>query len=175
MNNPNLEVIYTGADGTKYYHFPNLADIPMKRFHSAQVEEKYLTFGFTKAYGDKIIALGKSLAFDGSRSDKQKIQDMYQVFLNMEQRLGYISSEEHYLRLAAIYYLIDDEPEGEVVEAFTMKKIKLWSEDPAAKDFFIQRVFQAIAGSANIALEQIKSYLEIAEARQQTIPTLPVI
>lgn len=170
---PRLTLAYTDKNKNKWYTFTPEAVLPWRRFMTGNIADFFLKKGLPDTFLRKVISLGKDTCMDTKKSEKQRLQDNYDIWRNLEMRLGYVCGEEQYLRLAAVYYLLPDEPIDVVHEAFTQRKIELWAQDEAAKDFFLQWAFSRTMGLADISLKDIRNYLSIAKEREMNIPTLP--
>lgn len=172
-DDPRFQVVYKDKSKQEYYGITQGANYPWKRFATANIHDFFIKKGLPDTFLKKIIELGKQIALDTKRNEKKLREDVFAIFQNLEMRLGYVCGEEQYLRLAAAYFLLPDEPVAEVYESFTQRKMQLWEADQKAKDFFLQWAFERTMGLVDISLEDIQNYLRIAQEREMTIPTLP--
>lgn len=172
---PRLSEVYTDKTGNVWYQFANDAQMTYKRFMSAQIAERFMRMGLTDAFLKRIIDTGLELCFDKSRNEQQLRQDMSVIFQNIKMRHGYVASEEQYLRMAAVFFLLPDEPVDDVYESYTQRKIEIWSKDRECKDFFLHRAFVRMNNLPSISIEDMQELLTIAAEREMNIPTLPQV
>ena len=170
---PRLKEAYTDAAGNVWYEFTNDALMTYKRFMSAQLGERFLRHGFTDSFLEKLIETGVTIAHDPKRTEQQVRQDQAALWQNLHMRKGYVSSEDQYLRLASVYFILADEPLDQCYESWTQKKIALWEQDQAAKDFFLQRAITKTHDLPNISIPDMRQLLTIAQERTANIPTSP--
>lgn len=172
MIDPRLKEVFTDSTGTVWYEFHNDGLMCYKRFMSAQIAERFLRHGFTDEFLDKVIEAGIASAYDVKRPEAQVRQEQAAMWQNLKMRKGYVSGEDQYLRLAAVYFVLENEPLEECHESWTMKKIQKWEQDQAAKDFFLQRALAKTHNLPDISIEDMQVLLTIARERQANIPTL---
>lgn len=170
---PRLKEVYTDAAGRTWYEFHNDGMMDYKRFMSAQLAERFLRHGLTQSFMEKLVETGVTIAHDKKRTEQQVRQDQAALWQNLHMRLGYVSSEDQYLRLAAVYFVLPDEPLDQCHESWTQKKIVMWEQDQAAKDFFLQRAITRTHDLPDISIPDMQQLLTIAQERSANIPTLP--
>lgn len=168
-----LRYVYTDAKGNNYFEFAHDASMPYKRYVDAQVTEKMIRLGFSQAGIEEVIAVCKKLAVDGTRTAEQFRQDILTIGANLEGRLGYLTNHRAYEQFASIFYLMEDEP---VIpsDRWYLKKIDLWADDAAARDFFLCGAYKKIHGLANMSLTDMMLSFKAAELREQNLPSLPL-
>jgi hypothetical protein len=170
---PRLQEVYEDKSGRRWYEFTHDGLMCYKRFMSAQIAERFLRLGFTEEFLNRVIDLGIKIAYDTTKTETQVRQDQAAIWQNLQMRKGYISGEDQYLRLAAVYFVLADEPLTECYETWTQKKIQMWNEDQDAKDFFLQRALAKVHSLPNISIQDMQLLLTIAREREANIPTLP--
>lgn len=167
-----LQYVYTDAAGNNYFEFIHDASMPYKRYVDAQVMEKQMRLGLTANFLTELIGGMKKLSIDGKRTAEEFRIDMLTIAANLEGRLQYITSPRTYEQYASIFYLLEDEPLIPS-DRWYLKKIDLWSQDEKARDFFLLGVFRKVNGLVNTSLEDMVISFKAAEAREQSLPTLP--
>lgn len=172
---PRLKESYVDKAGTVWYEFTHDGLMCWKRFMSAQLAERFLRHGLTDTFLDKIIETGTAIAFDQARTPAQLREDMVAIFSNLKMRKGYVSSEDQYLRLASVYFMLPDEPIDECYDSWTEKKIQMWNADSEAKDFFLQKAIIKTHALPDISIADIRTLLTVAKERAANIPTLPLV
>ena len=167
-----LRYVYTDAKGNHYYEFVNDAAMPYKRYVDAQVTEKMIRLGFSQQGIEEIIAVCKKLSVDGTRTAEQLRQDLLTIGANLEGRLGYLTNKKAYEQFASVFYLLEGEP---VIpsDRWYLRKMDLWADDEAARDFFLLGAYRKIHGLARMSLSDMMLSFKAAELREQSIPTLP--
>ncbi len=165
-----LELAFTDKNGNNIYAFKNVAEIPFKRFMSAKVQEHFITMGIDKSILEKIVSAGIRYSQQTITDIEEFKSEINLLFQNIKLRIGYVCSEDLYLRLAACYYVI----EGEPLEAFDNnwfeKKRIMCEEDPALKGFFLQTAFRLTTDLPNISENIMQTSLQYAMEREKQIP-----
>lgn len=171
----NLSPVYKDKNGNVFCQFKNAPEMTYKRFFSATIHDRFIRMGFTDSYLTKIIDLIINLSFDKTKTEQELREAFGTIGLSLRQRHGYVTSEDPFLRLACVYFVLPDEPLDECNDSWTDKKIALWNSDPDAKDFFLQKAFESTMKQPGISIPDMKHYFEIAEQRESNIPTLPKV
>lgn len=169
---PRLQYVYTDKLGHNYFEFTNDASMPFKRYTDAQVTEKLARLGFSKSGLEEIIAVCEAQALDATRTAEQLRADIFTIGANLKSRLGFLTNKRTYEQYASVFYLIDDEP-LEPSDRWYLKKIDLWSQDEAARDFFLLGSFRKLTGFVTASVQDMMLSLKAMELREEKIPTLP--
>lgn len=165
-----LELAYTDKNGNNIYAFKNVAEIPYKRFVSAKVQEHFISMGIDKVILDKIVNAGIRYSQQTVTDIEEFKSEINLLFQNIKLRIGYVCSEDIYLRLASCYYVIDGEPLEEFNNNWYEKKLIMCQEDPALKGFFLQTAFRLTTDLPDISETTIASSLAYAQQREMQIP-----
>lgn len=168
-----LKEAYTDLNGNKYFEFIDDGLMTYKRFISAQITERFIRLGLTPEFLKLAIEQGLNICYDKAKTEQKKMEDFSAIFLALKARAGYVSTEDQYLRLACVYFLLPGEPVDHLNEMWTLKKIAMMDENPDAKDFFLQSAFTKIYSLLDFSIADMHEYLQMANLRQQTAPILP--
>lgn len=165
-----LEPAYTDKNGNNIYAFKNVAEIPYKRFVSAKVQEHFISMGLDKVVLDKIVSAGIKLSQQTVTDIEEFKSEINLLFQNIKLRIGYVCSEDIYLRLASCYYVLLDEPLTHFDNNWYEKKLIMCEQDPDLKGFFLQTAFKLTTDLQDISETTIATYLQYAAERERQIP-----
>jgi hypothetical protein len=82
------------------------------------------------------------------------------ISVELYRRFAALAEEETLLRLAAIYVVMNDEPEDRYLQSWFDKKREAWNDDAEAKDFFLTLAANVTGFYTNTSPESILKYLE---------------
>lgn len=167
-----LRYVYTDKSGNNYFEFIHDASMPYKRYVDAQVTEKMIRLGFSKAGIEEIITVSKTMSTDPKLTIEKAREALMVIGANLEGRLGYLTDHKQYENFASIFYLLEDEP---VVpsERWYMKKVDIWSQDEDARTFFLLGAYSKIHALVNTSVEDMMLSFKAGELREQNLPALP--
>ena len=131
----DLEYIYT-LNNIKFYQFTSPELIPVRRMLDIQAFAAMTELKFSKETLQE--AIDKVIGF----IDKGKVVDAAALLKEIRLRTEMLVAEEALMSLAALFFPM----EGEVLnppDAVVMRqKIKMWTADPIAYAFFLQKCIQ---------------------------------
>lgn len=166
-----LQYVYTDKSGNNYFEFINDAAMPYKRFVDAQVTEKMIRLGFSQSGIEQLIKACETIAVDATKTAEQLRADIFTLGANLKGRLGYLAGHRMYEQFAAIFYVMEDEPITPS-DRWYMKKFDIWSQDEAARSFFLHGAFKKIHALTEISVKDMMHSFQMAEIREESLPTL---
>jgi len=164
------QFIYESKDGTRWFKFENILQLPAKRAISAEVATRFADMNLTKETLTVLIEEMKKAANAG------EIVTLFSLLHEIEFRLQFIGEEETLIQLAACYFLIEGEDPADFVESYRNKKIEILKNDSDARGFFLQRSFEFTTNfsqqSGTIILDFLKANQQNAEKLDQILRAL---
>ena len=167
-----LQLAYTDKNGNKFYSFKNIGEIPYKRLVSAKVQEHFISMGIDSDMLTKIAKAGIHASQQTITDIEEYKSEMNLLFQNILLRVGYVCSEDLYMRLASCYFLLEGETITEFTAAWFEKKLLMCHDDVDLKGFFLQTAFKLTTNLQDISEQTIANSLEWAKEREKQIPPL---
>jgi len=153
-DNVNLRQVYEDRLGNKWYEYVNPLQISAKRAVAAEVATRFADMNLTK---QNMLVLMEEMK---KKANAGQIVDLFKLLAEIEFRLNFVGEEETLKELACCYYLINDESEDDFTDKYREMKMKVFSEDGGARDFFIQGAFLHTINYSNMSEVDILDYLK---------------
>ncbi len=148
-----LKLVYTSNDGTNWYEYENILQIPARRGIAAEVATRMADMNLTKPKFKVIIEKMKQFGNNGD------IVSLFALLSEVEFRLDFIGEEDTIKEFATLYFLIEGE-NGEIVdEVAKRRKIEIFKQDAEAEAFFLRKGFETITEYSNTSEIDILDYL----------------
>ena len=152
--NTSMNKVYTDRFGNQWYEYTNPMQISAKRAIAAEVATRFADFNLTK---ENLLVLMEQMK---KKANEGNIVELFQLLAEIEYRLQYVGEEETLRELACCYYVINDEDETDFTDKYRDIKLKVFKEDGAARDFFIQGAFQHTIRYSSMSEVDILDYLK---------------
>lgn len=161
--NITLNLVYTAKDGTRYYEFQDLTQLPYMRSIGAEIATREAEFCISKE------DLKKALNETVKLQNENNLAKAGAVLHDLLNRLEYVAEDETLLQLASVYFV----QEGENVETydsiFQREKIRKWREDSESLAFFLRVAFQCTRNYSTILDSDTVIYLRELTEKQSVV------
>lgn len=151
--NPNVNKVFTSADGTEWYCFIDPLKISPVRGLSAEKARRFMDMKITEKTLKELI---REIKVAAGQND---IVKAFSIIEEINFRLQFITEEESVLDLVFIYYFLKDENPNMVSDYHMALKRKILSEDMNARTFFLQIGLSLMSKFSNIPDEDLSAYL----------------
>jgi hypothetical protein len=131
-----VELIYTDADGRKWWGFTNLLNIPYIRFSFTKAISDLFQTALSKADIDTWIKEQKALL---KSNDAERYEKLYALLLEKETAINSVVDPlQQQLALATVYIMEDEENIGYFSHEEATRKMAQWRQYPESIAFFLQ-------------------------------------
>lgn len=162
-----LKLVFTETDGCKWYEYQNPMQMPARRAIAAEVATRFAQMNVTKDVLTEFITNMEQKANNGN------IVELFHLLTELKFRLEYIGEEQTMLDLAACYFVIEGEDEGDFSEIWKQRKMERLKASGELKDFFVSRAFQLTTSYSELSQTDIHDYLKRnAQANQRFMAIL---
>lgn len=155
---------YTDTLGHHWYEFEEPLQMPSSRGVETEFAAEWAMLHLTP---DDLLAFIDKLKEQGSAG---KVVDMFGTLTVLEARVKAQADMKSLSELAKAYFLIDDEPLGNMTVHHNELKEDVWRKDPEARGFFLQRVFASILGFSQFSALDILTYFRDQETLRLKTP-----
>lgn len=163
---PNLKLIYTAKDGTRYYEFKEVGLIPAIRAISGERAARFAEMKMTEATLKMIV---EDLKKNCKLNNWGRV---FQVVDEMNLRLNLYTEENALLELACQYVIIEGEDVENPSPALNERKVTAWREDGAARSFFTMWAYRLIQDYSHLQPSDLVAYLEATQNVQRRLDQL---
>lgn len=134
--------------------------MPGARLRAAEVAAVEAELSITAEDGAKMIDLAIEKFEQATRSKKfSGFGEGLNILVELKRRFVALIEEKTILKLAMIYFTIDDEDPNFFLGSYQDKKRDAWDADPRCKDFFLCRGAEITGFYGNISDKDILMYL----------------
>lgn len=157
-----LKRIYKDKAGNIYYQFRDHSRImPAHRFRLAETAIIEADLGISAKEGSKLVdeCINKFEAW--AKSPKSTgLSEALSILVELKRRFESLAEEETLLKLASVYFVMNDEDPYHYVSSQQQKKFDAWDIDIEAKDFFLCRAAEITGFYGNTSDKDILLYLK---------------
>lgn len=149
-----LREAYKMKDGTVYYTFRDVTELPFIRYAAINNAIQFAQLGMDR---DSMLQLINKQA---DLMNKGSLTEAFAITEELRQRLELQAEADSMMHVATVLYVLPDERLTDYKQSLTVQKIKHWESDPEAQDFFLQQALDyAVAYSQlsdSITLQHLK-------------------
>lgn len=162
----NGKVLVFNEDGIKIWSYENLLNLKSMRAGQLSVAQEDYRRGVSR-FG--LIEIARDIR------ELVNAGDVASISMVAGRIESYLTSESNYNMLFGIcncIYLLDGEPEEEVLNEYTKKKWKLFNENPKVRSFFLStglRMHQSITGSLKEPMDTSLNQAELKTSLTEEI------
>ena len=139
--------------GHIFYSYKNNLELPAKRSIAAEVAVREACMNITAEKLDEL--LDECI----KHANKGNIVDLFAIIKEIKNRLRYSGERETLMKLATVYYIMDNEDETDYIRSEQQAKMKFWEDYPEEGDFFLQKAHNIITSFSNTSQIDIVTYL----------------
>ena len=135
--------------------------MPGPRLRAAELAMKEAELSITAEDGAKMIDLAIEKFETATRSKKfSGFGDGLNILVELKRRFAALIEERTMLKVAMIYFTIDDEDPNFFLGSYQEKKRDAWDADPQCKDFFLCRGAEITQFYGDTSDRDILTYLK---------------
>ena len=145
-------------DGVKYFHFPDLFNVPAGRYMAV-----YATYEEFNMRCDANFLGLFTRAIENILSQKKiNLQVLAQLNLNLKERLELMPTEDFIYKLCSVLFFDETEALHDHDWEYAKVKIARWKKDPATLSFFLSKPIAELMPSLNMPVENLPTSLAVA-------------
>lgn len=154
-----LKQVYKDKNNHIYYEYADPRAMPGVRLRIAEIATVEEELGISADIGIELLDLAmEKLA--GWSQDAKGFGEGLAILVELKRRFVALVEEKTLLKLATIYFTMDNEDETKYINSEQLKKIDAWDADPEAKDFFLCTSAKLTNRFGDFSPEDILKYLK---------------
>lgn len=155
--------IFTDSKGRKYYQLKDAVLMHYQRAVWSQIILREADMCMTREWlKDQLGKIDQAI-------NRQRTADVIRLIDEIKLRNGLAAEDETLFRLAAVYFIREDEDPRTYDEEFAKAKVQQWRNDKADHDFFLVRSWKLIRESGELSEAAILNYLNEAKHQLQRL------
>ena len=152
---------YKDNNGHVYYRFKDPRQMPGPRLRVAEVAAVEADLSINAKDGTQLIEMAIESFEQATRSPKfTGFAQGLDYLVELKRRFVALAEEKTLLKLATVYFTMDDEDPNHYISREQERKIDAWDADPACKDFFLCRGAEITQFYSDTSDKDILMYLK---------------
>lgn len=152
---------YKDRNGHVYYRFRDPREMPGPRLRVAEVAAVEADLSINAEDGKKLIGLAIEKFEQATRSKKfEGFSQGLAHLVELQKRFEALAEEKTLLKLATVYFTMDEEDPLHYIGSQQQKKLDAWDADQDAKSFFLCRAAEITQFYGDTSDKDILMYLK---------------
>lgn len=148
--------------GVKYYHVPDLFNLPFQRALEAisayEILRMKCSLDYLKKHTKRMDEILEAPKFGFSSA-----MEIQRLNNQLKERLEFAFIPDHIYNLAAVVFFDDNEKPEHFDSVYAQKKIVHWKKHTATLDFFLQKRIRELVPFLDAPAENLQTYLALIE------------
>lgn len=154
-----LKQVYKDKSSHVFYEFADPRQMPGVRLRVAEIATIEAELGISAEKGIELLDLAvEKLA--GWSQDKKGFGEGLAIIVELKRRFVALLEEQTLLKLATVYFTMDNEDESKYLRSEQQHKMDAWDSDSEAKDFFLCASARLTGFFGDFSSEDILKYLK---------------
>lgn len=161
---------YKDENGHVYYRFKDVRQLPGPRLRVAEAAATEADLSINSQDAIKLIDLAMEKFEEWSKSRQSKgLGDALAILVELKRRFVALAEEKTLLKLATVYFTMDDEDPLHYISREQERKLDAWECDLACKDFFLCRGAETTQFYSDTSDKDILMYLKAEQPNLEKV------